>query len=117
PTQTGDAFRLYYVGDHVVSLSREPQHIHVNLVRRNGSPALTGQYLVDLTNPHQTPDSIPPFDQTDVFAHEGRQSIPLTSSACLDVLPGQLLGFAQAPLLRAALSNVCLKVPPQTSSD
>ena len=107
PTQTGDAFRLYYVGEHVVSLSQEPQQIHVNLKRRNRSPALTGQYLVDLTNPTQSPDSRRPFDQTEVFVHEGRQSIP----------PGQLLGFAQAPLLRAALSNVCLNVQPQTSPE
>ncbi|CAM9539839.1 unnamed protein product, partial [Sphacelaria rigidula] len=79
--------------------------IQVNLVRRNGPPALTGHYLVELLKPDQA--QVGSFEQTEVFVHEGRQAIYLTSPACFDILYGQLLGYAQAPLIRTALSDVC----------
>ncbi|CAM9899730.1 unnamed protein product, partial [Sphacelaria rigidula] len=48
-----------------------------------------------------------PFEQTEVFVHEGRQTVYLTSPACFDILNGQLLDYAQAPLTRTAPSDVC----------
>ena len=115
PTQTGNAFRLYYVGEDIASLSPEPQLVYVNLVRRNGSPALTGHYLVELLKPDDSQTG--QFEQTEVFVHEGRQAIYLTSTACFDILNGQLLGYAQAPLLRTALSDVCPPADTSTSTD
>ena len=48
PTATDGGFHLLYDGTVGVALSDEPQLLEVNLVRSNGSPALTGQYLVDM---------------------------------------------------------------------
>ena len=42
PTAIGGGFHLLYNGDVGVTLSDEPQLLEVNLVRSNGSPALTG---------------------------------------------------------------------------
>ena len=44
PTVTDDGFHLLYDGTVGVTLSDEPQLLEVNLVRSNGSPALTGHY-------------------------------------------------------------------------
>ena len=48
PTTTDGGFHLLYDGTVGVTLSDEPQLLEVNLVRSNGSPALTGHYLVDM---------------------------------------------------------------------
>ena len=48
PRATDGGFHLLYDGTVGVALSDEPQLLEVNLVRSNGSPALTGQYLVDM---------------------------------------------------------------------
>lgn len=48
PLASGSGFHLRYNGGVGVALSGEPQLLAVNLVRINGSPALTGNYLVDL---------------------------------------------------------------------
>ena len=45
---TNGAFHLLYDGTRGVVLSDEPQLLTVNLVRSNGSPALTGHYVVDI---------------------------------------------------------------------
>ena len=42
------SFRLLYAGDAGITLSREYRLIEVDLVRRNGAPALAGCYLVDM---------------------------------------------------------------------
>ena len=76
-----------------VSLTDSPQLIPVNLVRRDGSPALTGHYMVDLP---PTPDS---SDSSERFVSSGRQLIPLTGYQ--DLEPGDVLGTASSPLLRS----------------
>ena len=48
PTATDGGFHLLYDGAVSVTLSDEPQLLEVNLVRSNGSPTLTGKYLVDM---------------------------------------------------------------------
>ena len=45
---TPEQFQLRYDGAEGMSLSHEHQMVSVNLVRANGTPALTGQYLVDM---------------------------------------------------------------------
>ena len=48
PIAADDGFHLLYDGTVGVTLSDQPQLLEVNLVRSNGSPALTGHYLVDI---------------------------------------------------------------------
>ena len=48
PIAADGGFRLRYDGTVGVNLSDEPQLLEVNLVRSNGSPALTGHYLVGM---------------------------------------------------------------------
>ena len=48
PTATDGGVHLLYYGAVGVTLSDEPQLLEVNLVRSNGSPALTGQYLMGM---------------------------------------------------------------------
>ena len=78
-----------------VSLIDSPQLIPVNLVRLDGSPALTGHYMVDLFPAHD--DSNP----SERFVSSGRQLIPLTGYQDLD--PGDILSTASWPLLRVPL--------------
>ena len=52
-TATDGGFHLLLDDGTVgVTLSDEPLLLEVNLVRRNGSPALTGHYLVDMLQEH-----------------------------------------------------------------
>ena len=48
PTAMDGGFHLLYDGAVGVTLSDEPQLLEANLVRSNGSPALTEQYFVDM---------------------------------------------------------------------
>ena len=48
PIAPDGGFHLLYDGTVGVTLSDEPQLLEVNLVRINGSLALTGHYLVDM---------------------------------------------------------------------
>ena len=48
PIAADGGFHLLYDSNVGVSLPDEPQMLEVNLVRSNGSPALTGHYLVDM---------------------------------------------------------------------
>ena len=105
PISADTSFQFLYAGNSVVSLSSEPQTLLVNLVRRNGLPALTGQYLVDLLPRDGSQCGM--FGQEDVFVKEERQEIALMSPECLDLVPNQVLGHASAHLLRAPLSDVC----------
>ena len=95
PVASGGGFRLRYDGDVGRTLSDEPQLLAVNLVRSNGSQALTGHYLVDML-----PQSDLPFGE-EHFVASGRQVIPLVEVSNLE--PGDLLGVAHAPLMCVSL--------------
>ena len=88
------AYHLVY-DDPGVSLIDSPQLIPVNLLRLDGSPALTGHYVVDLLSAHD--DSTPPGR----FVSSGQQLLPLTGHQ--DLEPGDVLGTASSPLLRVPL--------------
>ena len=92
-----------------VSLTDSPQLIPVNLVRLDGSPALTGHYMVDLLPAHD--DSNP----SERFVSSGRQLIPLTGYQ--DLEPSDVLGTASSPLLRTPLEALTLhNVPADVSA-
>ena len=93
--ESSDAvYHLVYDGLGV-SLTDSPQFIPVNLVRLDGSPTLTGHYMVNLLPAHD--DSNP----SERFVSSGRQLIPLTGYQ--DLEPGDVLGTASSPLLRIPL--------------
>ena len=97
------AYHLVYNGPGV-TLTDSPQLIAVNLVRLDGSPALTAHYMVDLLPVHA--DSAP----SERFVSSGRQLIPLTRYQ--DLEPGDLLGTASSPLLRVPLKTLTPFAPP-----
>ena len=72
--KSSDAVYLLVYDGLCVSLTDSPQLIPVNLVRLDGSPALTGHYMVDLPPAHD--DS----DPSERFVSSGRQLIPLTDT-------------------------------------
>ena len=94
-----NAYHLVYDGLGV-SLTDSPQLIPVNLVCLDGSPALTGHYMVDLLPSND--DSYP----LECFVSSGRQLIPLTGYQ--DLEPGVFLGTASLPLLRVSLEALSL---------
>jgi len=96
------AYHLIYEGKGV-SLDTIPQLTPVNLVRLDGSPALTGQYMVDL---FPLSDS---GEATECFFSSGRQHIPL--SGCPELQPGDILGTASLPLLRVPLESLVIGDP------
>ena len=51
PIAADGGFYLLYDGTVGVTLSDKPQLLEVNLVRSNGSPALTGHHRVDMLPP------------------------------------------------------------------
>ena len=81
-----------------MSLTDSPQLIPVNIVRLDGSPALTGHYMVNLLPVHD--DSNP----SEYFVSSGRQSTPLMGYQELE--PGDVLGTASLPLLRVPLESL-----------
>ena len=83
-------YHLVYDGQGV-SLTDSPQIILVNLVRLDGSPALTGHYMFDLL---PVPDDSNP---SELFVSSGRQLILLTGYQYLD--PADVLGTPSSPLL------------------
>ena len=92
-----------------VSLTDSPQLIPVNLVRLDGSPALTGHYMDDLLPAHDN------SDPSERFVSSGRQLIPLTGYQGLE--PGDVLGTASSPLLRVPLEALTLhNVPVDVSA-
>ena len=102
------AYHLVYDGQGVF-LTDSPQLIPVNLVRLDGSPALTGHYMIDLLPVHD--DSNP----SKRFVFSGRQSIPLTGYQELE--PGGVLDTASSPLLRVPLEDLTLHdVPADVSA-
>ena len=86
------AYHLVYDGQSV-SLTDFPQLIPVNLVGFDGTPALTGHYIVDSLPVHE--DSNP----SERFVSSGRQLKPLTGYQDLEL--GEILGTPSTPLLRA----------------
>ena len=94
-----NAYHLVYDGLGV-SLTESPQLIPVNLVRLDGSPALTGHYMVGI--PPVNADSNP----LERFVSSGRQLIPLT--VYQDLEPGDILGTASSPFLLVPLEVLSL---------
>ena len=94
-----NAYHLVYDGLGV-SLTESPQLIPVNLVRLDGSPALTGHYMVDILPVNA--DSNP----LERFVSSGRQLIPLSGYQDLEL--GDVLGTASSPLLRVPLEVLSL---------
>ena len=97
------AYHLVYNGPGV-TLTDSPQLIPVHLVRLDGSPALTGHYMVDFLPDYA--DSVP----SERFVSSGRQLIPLTG--CQDLEPDEVLGTASSPLLRVPLKTLTPSAPP-----
>ena len=95
PAASGGGFHLRYEGATGVTQSDDPQLLAVNLVRSDGSPALTGHYLVDMM---PQPD-LPSVEE--YFVASGRQVLPLVGVSALE--PGDILGVAHAPLLSVPL--------------
>ena len=56
----------------LVSLSITPQLVPVHLIRLDGSPALTGHYMMNMITTHDY------HDPSEHFVGSGRQTIPLT---------------------------------------
>ena len=88
---TNVVHHLIYDGPGM-SLTSSPQLVPVKLTRLNGSPALTGHYMVT-THDDQY--------RSEHFVASGRQTIPLTGNS--DLEHGDILGTASAPLLRVSL--------------
>ena len=106
--ESSDAvYHLVYDGLGV-SLTDSPQLIPVNLVRLDGSPALTDHYMVDLPPAHDH------SDPSERFVSSGRQLIPLTGYQ--DLEPGDVLGTASSPLLRVPLEALILHNVPADAS-
>ena len=78
PVASGGGFRRRYGGAVGVTLSDEPQLLPVNLVRSNGSQALTGHYMVGIL-----PQSDFPSAEEHVVV-SGRQVIPLVGVSNLE---------------------------------
>ena len=95
PAASGGGFHLRYEGAAGATLSDDPQLLAVNLVRSDGSPALTGHYLVDMMS---QPDLASVEEH---FVASGRQVLPLVGVAAFE--PGDILGVAHAPLLSVPL--------------
>ena len=91
PIAADGGFHLLYDGTVGVTLSDEPHLLEVNLLHSNGSPALTGHYLVDML---PQPGIL---SKQEHFVASGRQVLPLTGVA--DLEQGDLVGVAHAPLL------------------
>ena len=96
PLASGGGFHLRYDGADRVTLSDEPQLLAINFVRSNGLPALTGHYFVEKL---PQPDLLLAEEHV---AASGRQVLHISSAA--DLEPGDLLGVAHAPLMRAPIA-------------
>ena len=100
---SNNVYHLVYDGLGV-SLTDTPQLIPVNLVRRDGLPALNGHYMVDL------PPAPGSSDPSERFVSSGRQLIPLTGYQ--DLERGDVLDTASSPLLRVPLEALTLHHAP-----
>ena len=100
-----DSYQLRYAGQWPIQLRPEHQLVQVELVRRDGSPALVGHYLVDMLPQTSM------FSSEEHFVSNGCQRVPLAGVSFLQ--PGDVLGMAPAPLLRVPLSAI----PHEDSND
>ena len=91
---TATVYHFVYDGPGV-SLNIAPQPVPVNLIRLDGSPALTGHYMIDMITTHDGQDP------SEHFVGSGRQTIPLAEYQ--DLEPGDILGTASSPLLHVPL--------------
>ena len=98
-----ERFHLFYAGDAGITPSRERRLIEVELVLRNGAPALAGCYLVDMLH---AADNF--FTEEHTVEH-GRQVIPL--AGVVDLEPSALLGTSSSPLLRVPLEAILSNTP------
>ena len=96
--ETPDATHHLIYDGQGMTLTTAPQLVPVNLVRLDGSPALTIHYMVDTATTH---DGQGAFEH---FVASGRQTIPLTGLR--DLEPGDILGTASHPLLRVPLETL-----------
>ena len=95
PAASGGGFHLRYEGAAGVTLCNDPQLLAVNLVRRDGSPALNGHYLVDM----MPKPNLPSVEEHSVAS--GRHVLPLVEDTDLET--GNILGVAHAPLMSVSL--------------
>ena len=98
--ETPDAVHYLVYDGPGMSLNSSLQLVPVNLTRLNGSPVLTGHYIVDIITTHDG------HDPSEHFVVSDRQTIPLTRYR--DLEPEDILGTASAPLL-----HVLLEAPAQ----
>lgn len=88
-----------------MALQLHPEHqlVQVELVRTDGSPALVGNYLVDML-----PQTSSFLLKNTLFLINGRQRVPLAGVSFLQL--GDVLGMASAPLLQIPLSAVTASI-------
>ena len=98
PVASDGSLHLHYEGAEGVTLSDDPQLLATNLVRSDGSPALTGQYLVD----RMPQPNLPSVEEQ--FVTSGRQVVPLVGVADLEL--SDTLGVAYAPSPPSGLPEV-----------
>lgn len=104
-----------FLTEDVALLSPEPEQLGVNLVPRNGLPALTEQYLVHLHTRDGSQGCM--FGQGYVFVEEERPKIFLACPECIDLASNQLLGYALAPLPSTPRSDMCPRESSTTPTD
>lgn len=93
----GAVFHLRYTWTTGVSLDRRPQLLEVDLVRRTGTQALFGNYIMEI------PPRSNKFSVLKHFVAAARQTITLTG--CAELEPGDLLDIASASLLRVPVAE------------
>ena len=93
-----ESHQLRYAGQWPIQLRPEHQLVQVELVRSDGSPALVGNYLVDMLPQTSM------FSSEEHFVSNGCQRVPLAGISFLQ--PGDVLGMASAPLLQVPLSAI-----------
>ena len=102
--ETPDAVHPLAYDGPGMSFNSSPQLVPVNLTRLNGSPTLTGHYMVDIITTYDSQD------HSDHLVVSGQQTTPLTGYR--DLEPGDNLGTASAPLLRVPLEALAQRDEP-----
>ena len=105
---SGGGFHPYYDGAVGVTLPDKPKLLAVNLVRSNGSQALTRHYLMDMLPQADLPS------EEEHFLVSVRQLIPLVGVSILE--PGDLLGVDHTPLMCVPLDALQDDGPPSRPS-
>lgn len=97
-TQETNRFHLVYARSNVATQPDAPQEVGVNLVHRDGNPALTGHYLVE------TPPGICVFSACEYFVSCGKQRFPFAGSG--ELTSGDVTGVAHVSFVGVALDGV-----------